>query len=74
MSLVIVIRQAYQDCPEFVIAMRPDQQTEDVIRSVYGDVTFDMGGFDTQDGRSMLYDVMGVLAPKSAKMQLDQMG
>lgn len=56
--MVIVIRQAYNDCPEYVITLRAGQTTEQVVEQVYGKVTFGNGGFDTADGRSYLLDEM----------------
>lgn len=59
-----MVREAYHDSPDRVILVKvgiDGVDTEAPIRKYYPTAVFDnMGGFDTIDGRSYIYDLVGV--------------
>ena len=58
---VVVVRRAYNDCPEGVYAIASGEDVYDTIRRHYPSATFEgFGGFDTEDGGSFLFDDMHI--------------
>lgn len=60
MQQILVVREAFVDCPAHVVAVTSLAAAQDWIERKFSPVSWDFGGFDTADGGSYLYDVCGV--------------
>lgn len=61
-NTIIVIREAFHESPDKVLGIEYSEDTRTVIARHYPGAVFDnIGGFDTPDGGSYLYDRTNVI-------------